>query len=55
MTKKYALKNVIPRLDRGIQVFFNVNTKDTIFLIELRIEYFQEVLDPPVKPEDDKP
>jgi len=29
MTKKHALKNVIPRLDRGIQGFFNLNTKDT--------------------------
>jgi hypothetical protein len=28
MTKKHALKNVILRLDRGIQGFFNLNTKD---------------------------
>jgi hypothetical protein len=34
--KKHALKNVIPRLDRGIQCF-------------------QYLLDPPVKPEDDRP
>jgi len=32
MTKKYALKNVIPRLDRGIQGFFNFNMKDTKFV-----------------------
>ena len=40
MTKKHSLKNVIPRppivvegmLDRGIQGFFNLNTKDTLFL-----------------------
>jgi len=29
MTKKQAFKNVIPRLDRGIQDVFNLNTKDT--------------------------
>ena len=29
MTKKHALKNVIPRLDRGIQGFFKLNTTDT--------------------------
>jgi hypothetical protein len=27
MTKKQAFKNVIPRLDRGIHGFFNLNTK----------------------------
>jgi hypothetical protein len=41
MTKKHTLKNVIPRppivvegmLDRGIQGFFNLNTKDTYLFI----------------------
>ena len=29
MTKNHSLKNVIPRLDRGIQVSFNLKTKYT--------------------------
>ena len=35
MTKKQAPKNVIPRLDRGIQGVFNLNTKDTKLVIPL--------------------
>jgi hypothetical protein len=31
MTKKHTLKNVIPRLDRGIQGFFHLNMKDIKF------------------------
>jgi hypothetical protein len=40
MTKKQTLKNVIPRLDRGIQGVFNFNAKESGFFIGFDYIYY---------------
>jgi hypothetical protein len=49
MTKKQTLKNVIPRLDRGIQGDFNCIAKGTTFIIMVLLTFVRAKEDPPLK------